>query len=70
MCVRVRPLKCKFTLCQNWSVTGFDDLAVQQARSRIYGGIHFQFDSDASRAACPKVSEWAFAHYMLPLEHK
>jgi hypothetical protein len=53
-----------------WSFTGFDDLAVQQARSRIYGGIHFQFDSDASRAACPKVSEWAFAHYMLPLERK
>ena len=51
-----------------WSFTGFDDLAVQQARSRIYGGIHFQFDSDASRSACPKVAEWAFAHYMVPLK--
>ena len=51
-----------------WSFTGFDDLAVQQARSRIYGGIHFQFDSNASRSACPKVAEWAFAHYMVPLK--
>jgi hypothetical protein len=51
-----------------WSFTGFDDLAVQQARSRIYGGIHYQFDSNASRSACPKVAEWAFAHYMVPLK--
>jgi hypothetical protein len=49
-----------------YSFTGFDDLAVQQARSRIYGGIHYQFDSDASRSACPKVAEWAFANYMVP----
>ncbi len=51
-----------------WSFTGFDDLAVQQARSRVYGGIHFQFDSNASRSACPKVAEWAFANYMVPLK--
>jgi hypothetical protein len=51
-----------------WSFTGFDDLAVQQARSRIYGGIHYQFDSNASRSACPKVAEWTFAHYMVPLK--
>jgi hypothetical protein len=50
-----------------WSFTGFDDLAVQQARSRIYGGIHYQFDSNASRSACPKVAEWTFAHYMVRL---
>jgi hypothetical protein len=49
-----------------YSFTGFDDLAVQQARSRIYGGIHYEFDSTASRSACPKVAEWAFAHYSVP----
>jgi hypothetical protein len=49
-----------------YSFTGFDDLAVQQARSRIYGGIHYQFDSNASRSACPKVAEWTFANYMVP----
>ena len=27
------------------------------------GGIHFQFDSDASQAACVKVSEFAHARY-------
>jgi hypothetical protein len=51
-----------------YSFTGFDDLAVQQARSRIYGGIHYQFDSNASRSACPKVAEWTFANYMVPLK--
>jgi hypothetical protein len=46
------------------SFPGFSQLANDQARSRIYGGIHYQFDSDASQAACSKVSEFAAAHYM------
>jgi hypothetical protein len=46
--------------------TGFWHLADDQARSRIHGGIHYQFDSDASEAACRRVSEFAAAHYMLP----
>lgn len=46
--------------------TGFWQLAEQQARSRIYGGIHFQFDSDASQAACAKVSEFTDSHFMRP----
>ena len=41
--------------------TGFWQLADQQARSRIYGGIHYQFDSDASQAACVKVTEFTDA---------
>jgi len=45
--------------------TGFWDLFEQAARSRINGGIHFQFDSDASRAACAKVPEFTDANYML-----
>jgi hypothetical protein len=45
--------------------TGFWDLAGQQARSRIHGGIHFQFDSDASQAACVKVPEFTVANYMV-----
>jgi hypothetical protein len=44
--------------------TGFWQLADQQARSRIHGGIHYQFDSDASQAACVKVAEFTDAHYM------
>jgi hypothetical protein len=46
--------------------TGFWQLADQQARSRIHGGIHYQFDSDASQSACVKVSDHAHAHFMLP----
>jgi hypothetical protein len=46
--------------------TGFWQLAEQQARSRIYGGIHFQFDSDASQAVCAKVSEFTDSHFMRP----
>ena len=46
--------------------TGFWDLATQEARSRILGGIHYQFDSDASQAACVKAPEFAAAHHMLP----
>jgi hypothetical protein len=45
--------------------TGFWQLANQQARSRIHGGIHFQFDTDASQAACVKVPEFTNANYML-----
>jgi hypothetical protein len=43
---------------------GFWDLADQQARSRIYGGIHFQFESEASQAACVKVPEFAHSRFM------
>jgi hypothetical protein len=46
--------------------TGFAQLAEQQARSRIHGGIHFQFDSDASRVSCTRVAEYIFANYMRP----
>jgi hypothetical protein len=45
--------------------TSFWQLADQQARSRIHGGIHFQFDSDASQAACVKVPEFTDANYMV-----
>lgn len=48
------------------SYTGFWDLAEQQARSRVLGGIHFQFDSDASQAACVKVPEFTASQFMLP----
>jgi hypothetical protein len=43
----------------------FSQLAEEFARSRIYGGIHFQFDSDASQSACAKVADYMFANYML-----
>ena len=44
----------------------FSEFAEQQARSRIWGGIHFQFDSVASQSACAKVAEFVHANYMVP----
>ena len=46
--------------------TGFWQLAEQQARSRIHGGIHYQFDSEASQTACVKVPEFTHARFMRP----
>ena len=46
--------------------TAFSQLAQQMARSRIHGGIHFQFDTDASFAVCPKVAEYVYENFMLP----
>jgi hypothetical protein len=48
------------------SYTGFWDLAEQEARSRVFGGIHFQFDSDASQAACVKIPDFAASRFMVP----
>ena len=45
---------------------GFSDLAQQEADSRIFGGIHFRFDNEASQAYCVKAPEFAAAHFMLP----
>jgi hypothetical protein len=43
---------------------GFRELANEQARSRIYGGIHFQFDQDASFGVCIPMADYAFDNYM------
>jgi len=46
--------------------TGFSDLALQEARSRVLGGLHYTFDNDASRTFCVKVPEFAAEHWMRP----
>jgi hypothetical protein len=46
------------------SYQGFSAVASEQARSRIYGGIHFQFDSDAGHSIGTKVADYVFANYM------
>jgi hypothetical protein len=43
---------------------GFWELADQQARSRIYGGIHYQLDSDASQSVCVRVPEFTYSNFM------
>jgi len=46
--------------------SGFWQMATDQANSRVYGGIHFSFENEASREACPRVPEYIFRHYMRP----
>jgi hypothetical protein len=46
--------------------TGFRQMADEQARSRVYGGIHFQFDSEPSQQVCPRVVDFVAQHYMRP----
>jgi hypothetical protein len=45
---------------------GFRELANEQARSRVYGGIHFEFDQLASFGVCSPLADYAFDNYMRP----
>ena len=36
----------------------FSELAEQQARSRVYGGIHFNFELTTSQESCTKVADY------------
>jgi hypothetical protein len=48
------------------SYNGFRQLADEEARSRIYAGLHFTFDHTASFGACTSVANYSFANYLLP----
>jgi len=45
---------------------GFWQLAEDQANARVYSGIHYRFDNEASQATCVRVPEYVFALYMRP----
>ena len=45
---------------------GFWDLAQQEADSRIFAGLHYRFDNEASQRFCVKATEFAAEHFMLP----
>ena len=45
---------------------GFSDLAQQEADSRVFGGIHYRFDNEASQAFCVKAPEFAAERFMVP----
>ena len=40
------------------SYNGFRQLADEEAKSRIWGGIHFEFESTASKGACTQVADY------------
>jgi hypothetical protein len=50
--------------------TRFSQLAADQARSRVYAGIHFTFELAASEASCTKVADYVFEHYMRPRDRR
>lgn len=39
-------------------------LAVDEANSRVWGGIHYRFDIEASQASCTQVADYLFHHFM------
>ncbi len=48
------------------SYTTLSQLADEAGMSRVYGGIHFEFELHASTAACTKVADYVFDNYMRP----
>jgi hypothetical protein len=49
------------------SYNGFRQFADEAARSRIYGGIHFQFDTLASMGVCTQLADYAYTNTLRPL---
>jgi hypothetical protein len=49
------------------SYTGFWQFAQDEADSRVYGGIHFRFDNEASQVVCSEVAEYVHETKMRPL---
>jgi hypothetical protein len=47
--------------------TSFSQAAEENARSRIYLGIHWQFDADMGVAAGSEIADYVFANYLRPL---
>jgi len=41
-------------------------LAVDEANSRVWGGIHYRFDLEGSQASCTQVADYLFENYMQP----
>ena len=41
-------------------------LAVDEANSRVWGGIHYRFDIEASQVSCTQVADFMFDNYMRP----
>lgn len=50
------------------SYAGFGAMADEQARARVYGGIHFTFDNVAGQSVGVSVANYVFANVMRPRE--
>ena len=47
--------------------SGFWQFAEDEADSRIYGGIHYRFDNEASQVACSEIAEYVHETKMRPM---
>lgn len=48
------------------SYSGFGAMANEQARARVYGGIHFTFDNVAGQSVGTNVANYVFSKFMRP----
>ncbi|MBC7898522.1 MAG: vanadium-dependent haloperoxidase, partial [Saprospiraceae bacterium] len=48
------------------SYAGFNAMADEEERSRVYGGIHFTFDQTAGQSAGRNVANYVFLNFMKP----
>ncbi len=48
------------------SYAGFNQMANEAGRSRVYGGIHFEFDQIAGQSAGRNVANYVFLNFMKP----
>jgi hypothetical protein len=64
----VFPIEAHWEGTQGWTRTypSFWAIADEQARSRIYGGIHFHFDTIAGQEIGTKVGNYLIENFMLP----
>jgi PAP2 superfamily len=44
----------------------FWQMALDQANSRVYGGIHWRFDNEVSQQSCVQVPQFVFTRFMQP----
>jgi hypothetical protein len=46
----------------------FSDASEEVVNARIYEGIHFRFADSAARKQAKQVAQWAFSHFLRPLD--
>jgi hypothetical protein len=50
------------------SFSSFDAAAAEAGQSRIYGGIHFQFDNQGALAAGAALGQYVFQNFLAPVQ--
>jgi hypothetical protein len=50
------------------SYSSFSDVQEEVVNARIWEGIHFRFADEAARKQGRHVAQWAFGHFLRPLD--